>query len=321
MIAVTTAITLIALAVGAWWWVTQPVLTTRPDPAAYIRRASAERLRRDVTTLATELGPRDEAHDADLAHVADFLEKRFAEHGKVQRQQFQAGGKRYSNVILRLGPAEGALVVVGAHYDTAGPYPGADDNASGVAGLIELARLLKEATLRTPVELVAFCLEEPPYFATAEMGSAIHARSLKTAGSQVRAMISLEMIGYFSDEKGSQRYPLDELRRIYPDVGNFIAVVGTPAEVGLVRTVKVAMTGATPLPVYSINAPRLLAGVDFSDHRSYLDEGYSAIMITDTAMFRNPYYHTAGDLPERLDFDRMAMVVDGTLAAVVALAG
>jgi Zn-dependent M28 family amino/carboxypeptidase len=215
----------------------------------------------------------------------------------------------------------GARIVVGAHYDTAGPHPGADDNASGVAGLLELARLLDGADLARPVELVGYPLEEPPYFSTSKMGSAVHARSLREQGVAVRAMLSLEMIGYFTDEPNSQALPLSLLRPFYPSEGNFIAVVGRWGwgQRRLVRTVRDGMQDATPLPVHSINAPRLVPGVAFSDHRNYWQAGYDAVMITDTAFYRNPHYHAPSDTPETLDYGRMAQVVDGVRGAIATL--
>jgi Zn-dependent M28 family amino/carboxypeptidase len=220
---------------------------------------------------------------------------------------------------VRFGPEAGERLVVGAHYDAFGPYPAADDNASGVAGLIELAYLLGQHPPALAVELVAFTLEEPPYFRTAEMGSAVHAQSLKAAGVTVRVMFSLEMIGYFSDAPDSQRFPVPLLSLCYPSRGNFITVAGNVGEGLLVRRIKRAMSGASELPVYSINAPRLIPGLDFSDHLNYWQAGYPAVMITDTAFFRNRNYHTMQDTADKLDYRRMAQVVEGVMAAVVAL--
>jgi hypothetical protein len=211
-------------------------------------------------------------------------------------------------------------VVVGAHYDTAGPLPGADDNASGVAGLLELARALGAAPPEGRVDLVAYTLEEPPFFMTPRMGSAVHAASLRREGIEVRAMISLEMIGYFTDAPNSQTFPLGILRFFYPRTGNFIAVVGKLGQGSTLRRIKQAMRAASDLPVESINAPTWIPGVDFSDHRSYWMAGYPAAMITDTAFYRNDRYHTVQDTPESLDYSRMAKVVEGVHCAVRALA-
>ncbi|HZG51707.1 MAG TPA: M28 family peptidase, partial [Pyrinomonadaceae bacterium] len=197
--------------------------------------------------------------------------------------------------------------------------PGADDNASGVAGLIELAYLLGGTPPAVRVELVAFALEEPPYFRSPFMGSAVHAASLRAQGFAVRAMLSLEMIGYFSDQPDSQHYPVSFLKAFYPSQANFIAVVGKMDQGRTVRRIKKAMAEASPLPVYSINAPRSIPGVDFSDHLNYWNEGYDALMITDTAFYRNPHYHTSADTPDTLDYRRMASVVQGVYAAVLSL--
>jgi hypothetical protein len=153
------------------------------------------------------------------------------------------------------------------------------------------------------------------------MGSAVHARSLREQGASVRAMISLEMIGYFSDREGSQRLPSPLLKAVYPTRGDFITVVGKMDQGPLVRTVKRAMRGASTLPVYSINAPRAIPGVDFSDHANYWDAGYDAVMVTDTAFYRNPNYHAHTDTAETLDYVRMAAVVWGVYEAVLALCG
>jgi Zn-dependent M28 family amino/carboxypeptidase len=279
--------------------------------------ADPARLEAHVRALAEDFTPRDQSNPQNLDRAAAYVARELREAGgRVEDQPFEVHGTVYRNVIARFGPATRERIVVGAHYDAAGPYPGADDNASGVAGLIELGRLLGRADLRTQVELVAFTLEEPPYFASGAMGSAVHAASLKKAGVPVRAMIALEMIGCFLDEPGSQQFPLPALRLLYPSTGNFITVVGKLGHGGIVRRVKKGMRRASSLPVESITAPTSLPGVDLSDHRSYWAAGYEAVMITDTAFYRNTLYHTAEDRPETLDYRRMAMVVDGVFEAV-----
>jgi Zn-dependent M28 family amino/carboxypeptidase len=198
--------------------------------------------------------------------------------------------------------------------------PGADDNASGVAGLIELAYLLGKQQLPVRVELIAYTLEEPPYFRTEHMGSAVHAAALRKEDVNVKLMICLEMIGYFSDEPRSQEFPASFFGAFYSSQGNFIAVVGRFGDGLLVRRIKGAMRGGTSLPIYSINAPTFVPGVDFSDQLNYWNAGYDAVMITDTAFFRNPNYHTAQDTADKLDYKRMAMVVEGVYAAILELA-
>lgn len=271
--------------------------------------------------LSREFIPRDCEHPERLAAAAEFIRAELATAGAATREQtYEADGKQYKNVIATFGADASPAIVVGAHYDACGKLPAADDNASGVAGLLDLARLLAKSPPATRVDLVAYSTEEPPYFRTEQMGSVVHAKSLRADGTELRAMISLEMIGYFSDEAGSQGFPSPLLRALYPSKGNFIAVVGKIGGGSLVRTVKSAMTSAAPLPVYSLNAPGSLMGIDLSDHRSYWAEGYPAVMITDTAFFRNRAYHTDRDTADRLDYERMAQVVEGTLAAVLELA-
>lgn len=279
------------------------------------------RLEAHVRMLAETFVPRDGAHPENLDRAAAYIRGELeSAGGRVEVQPFRVRGTAYQNVIARFGPETRERIVVGAHYDAAGPYPGADDNASGVAGLIELARLLGKTPLKTQVEMVAYSLEEPPHFAGSMMGSAVHADSLRRQGVPLRAMICLEMIGYFTDAPESQRFPTAALKPFYPSTGNFITVAGKLGQGSLVRRVRKAMRSASPLGVESISAPASLPGIAFSDHRNYWKAGYPAVMITDTAFYRNDNYHTRRDTPDTLDYRRMAMVVQGLRAAVVELA-
>jgi hypothetical protein len=278
------------------------------------------RLETHVRMLAETLAPRDAGHPENLDRVAAYIRRAFEQAGgRVADQPYRVGRTIYRNVAAVFGPAAKERIVVGAHYDTAGPYPGADDNGSGVAGLIELAGLLAGSDLPLAVELVAYALEEPPYYRTEHMGSAVHAKTLKAQGVKLRAMLSLEMLGYFTDAPDSQSFPAPGLSLIYPTTGNFIAVVGKMGQGALARRIRRAMSEAADLPVHWIAAPRFLPGVDFSDHASYWDAGYPAAMITDTAFYRNPNYHSRTDTPETLDYRRMAKVVAGVFSAVLAL--
>lgn len=303
------------------WYLTQPVIGVEERTPAL--RAEPERLRAGVVMLAQTFAPRDARHPENLARAAEWIRGELAAAlGAAELRPFVVQGQTHANVVARAGPplAEGdELVVVGAHYDAAEPGIGADDNASGVAGLIELARLLAAEPPTQAVELVAFALEEPPYFRTRSMGSYVHAQALVAAGTRVRAMLALEMIGFFDDAPGSQGYPMLGLRLFYPSRADFIAVVGVPGQTGLVRRIKCAMAGAMGLDVRSMNAPRFVPGVDFSDQLNYWDAGFEAVMITDTAFYRNANYHRAGDTPATLDYARMAQVVEGVHAAVLAL--
>ncbi len=274
-----------------------------------------------VSMLSEKLVPRDHWHTQNLDQCADYIAGHFKQAGAtVAMQEYTVEGRGYKNVIATFGPSTTSRIVVGAHYDAFQEHPGADDNASGVAGLIELAYLLGKTDLRQQVELVAFTLEEPPYFRTENMGSAQYALSLNQADADVEAMICLEMIGFFSDEKNSQQFPSALVKWFYPNRGNYIAIVGSLGDRKLIKQVKASMKGATDLPVHSMSAPKSFPGLDFSDHLNFWDQGYTAVMITDTAFYRNFAYHTADDTLQRLDFDRMANVVLGVYEAVVQLA-
>jgi Zn-dependent M28 family amino/carboxypeptidase len=283
--------------------------------------------------LSTEIAPRNSEHTENLAGAAAYISGRFKDLGlKPRDQKYEADGKPYKNVIARVrssvpevatarvNAAGPPLIVVGAHYDSYGELPAADDNASGVAGLLELARLLAANPAASPVELVAYTLEEPPYFRTPSMGSFVHSRSLKSQGARVLAMFSLEMIGYFTDASGTQEFPMPLLKLLYPSTGNYIAIVGDLENRALARAVRTSMRSVMTMRAYSINAPRLVPGIDFSDQLSYWTLGYPGIMVTDTSFYRNKAYHTEGDTPDRLDYARMADVVSGVYQAVIDLA-
>jgi hypothetical protein len=297
------------------WVVRQPDVGSMPFPAG--TRSDPAHLEAHVRFLASCEPPRNWRTPSGLEQAAGYIARAFAKtHARCSEQAYQAGTLRATNVVARFGPAAGDLVVVGAHYDVFGGLPGADDNASGVAGLLELARLLGTRDLESPVELVAYSTEEPPFFGGQDMGSAIHATSLVDAGVHVRAQVTLEMIGYFSP---SQPDTALLLHLVYPQKGDFVSVVGRWSERGLVREAKKCFRGASDLPAVSYCGPTVI-GADLSDHRNYWAVGYPAVMITDTAYLRNANYHTLGDLPSSLDYRRMAGVVDGVLSFVVHLA-
>lgn len=295
------------------FWLSQPFVIARPTIA--VLRVDPGQLKRHVEMLSQTFHPRSVEHHAKLRAAGDYVHQSLVRSGgRIEVQAYEVDGRSYRNYSAHFGPAAGARLVIGAHYDSFEDTPGADDNASGVAGLIELARLLGTNPPLRPVELVAFTLEEPPYFRTVDMGSARHVRKLTTEGVTIRLMISLEMIGYFSDTPGSQDYPLPGLGLIYPSVGNFIAVVGAFDDPFSTRRVKAALRSGTTLPVYSINAPALLHGVDFSDHLNYWAAGVPAVMITNTSFMRNRNYHEPTDTAQTLDYLRMAEVVHGVYA-------
>ena len=304
--------------VAAWFWLTQPLLS--PAQPNAVRTVDPARLEAHVRKLAIDFSPRDINHLENLDLAAAYIASELTQAGgSISEQRYRVENRSFRNVIARFGPDTPERIVVGAHYDAFGALPGADDNASGVAGLIELARLLGAHPPALRIDLVAFSTEEPPYFGTTGMGSSVHAQSLQKENAVIRAMLSLEMIGYFSDERGSQHLPAGILSAFYPSTGNFIGVVGRVSDGLLARRVKSAMSEAAPLPVYSVSAPSVIPGVDFSDQLNYWHAGYKAVMITDTAFYRNVNYHTQRDTPEKLDYKRMAMVVEGVYAAVTDL--
>lgn len=255
-----------------------------------------------------------------LAACSDFIENRMQDSGCTTNQQyFPFRGNTYKNIITEIlgtDPDCPEILVVGAHYDSCEGTPGADDNASGVAGLLELARLTKEEPLRRTVRYVAYCLEEPPAYMTKHMGSYVHAESLHVEGARVFGMISLEMLGYYSNEEGSQYYPSSLFKPFYPNIGNFIAFVGNFSSRKFSNSVKSAYTSVSSFPVESLNGFSIIPGVDFSDHRNYWKFGYPAFMITDTAFYRNPYYHEPGDLPDTLDYDRLEQLTKALYEAL-----
>lgn len=273
-----------------------------------------ERLYEDVRFLTSIHPARNYKNVASLNKAADYIISEFNKTGcHVSIQTFKGDNNEYKNIVCSFGPETGQRVVIGAHYDVRGETPGADDNASGVAGLIELGRVLSEMKpdLGHPVDLVAFTLEERRPFGPRHMGSSVYAHALKKAKTQVKAMLSLEMIGYYSDRHGSQAYPLPGLKAFYPDTGNYIAVVGRWGGCNRVKTVKALISKGSRISVQSICTSSYVPGIDFSDHASFWHVGYQAVMITDTAFCRNKNYHKKTDTIDTLNFDKMADVVKG----------
>jgi len=293
-------------------------LLLKHTPEALALSAKPERLESDVRTLFGTPQPRSVLHMESLEIAAAHIKSEWQKLGlEVIEQKFSVEGVEYKNLIVSLGPKEGKRLVIGAHYDVCEEENtnarGADDNASGVAGLLELTRMLVESKveLKQRLDLVAYTLEEPPHFATQNMGSAIHAKSLKDAKAEVIGMISLEMIGYFSDAPNSQEYPIAQLKYFYPSVGNFVIVAGNIPSFSWNKKIKRAFQRFSKVEAHSISAPDFVRGIQFSDNLNYTALGYSAVMITDSAFYRNHNYHQVTDTPETLDYKRMAEVVNG----------
>jgi Zn-dependent M28 family amino/carboxypeptidase len=286
------------------------------DTPSYLRLA--------VTTLSREIGSRPYDDAVKLDRTVKFIGGEFASAGLVvSYQSFTYRNRQYQNVIgeLKGRAMPEKVLVVGAHYDTVRTTPGADDNASGIAGLMGIARLLAGRSLDRTVRFVAFALEEPPVYRSRNMGSYHYAESLVKKRETVEGMICLEMIGFFSDREGSQHYPLPFMKLKFPKVGNYISLVGNRRSRKFTHHVADSLRNATDLPVITLNAPAIIAGIDFSDHWSFNKFRIPACMATDTAFYRNPNYHAPTDLPETLDYTRMAKVVEGLVAAVEAWGG
>lgn len=279
-------------------------------------------LAESVHHLSAKIGTRSYRDTAKLDAAAEYIERTLLSYGyAVRKQPFEYNGVTYHNVVAEktgTDPGDGEILVVGAHYDTVAGTPGADDNASGVAGLLELARLTAERPMKRTVHFVAFCLEEPPVFMTRHMGSYAYAKSLRDGHAKVHGMISLEMIGFYCEAKGCQMYP-PVLRWFYPDRGDFIAFVGNISSRSFTNSVKRSFAAVSGLPVESLNGISLIPGVNFSDHQSFWKFGYPAFMITDTSFYRNPNYHDFGDTAETLDYGKMADLISGLYRALSGL--
>jgi hypothetical protein len=283
----------------------------------------AARLEAHVTTLAGRIGERNLFRYPALLRAAQYIEESFATAGHVPRsQEYRVQDRLVRNIEVELAGREpdAGIVVVGAHYDSVRGSPGANDNATGVAAVLELARTLRGRSLERSVRLVAFVNEEPPFYYTDAMGSVRYAARAARRGEEIVAMLSLETIGYFSDERGSQRYPFP-LSFFYPDRGNFIGFVGNLRSRALVRRVTADFREHASFPSEGLAAPGWLTGVGWSDHWSFWQAGFPAIMVTDTALFRYTQYHSPADRPNVVDYERLARVVDGLTPVVAELAG
>ena len=280
------------------------------------------RLEAHVEHLATTIGARSVRERDGLLAARDYIVASLVADGWTPTlQEFEADGEIFWNVEVAV-PGDGStdeLVLVGAHYDVCGSRPGADDNGSGVAALLEMAHFAKHANAKRGLRLVFFANEEPPHFGTENMGSRVRARAMTAAQEKVSAMFSLESIGYFRDEPGSQQYPFP-LGFFYPSQGDFIAFVGNPNSRQLVRDSIASFRKSTYFPSQGSVSPSFVPGVYWSDHASFWKEGTEAIMITDTAPFRNPNYHRATDTPDTLDFPKLARLVPGLWQVVLSAA-
>lgn len=281
----------------------------------------ADRLRNHVSHLAQKIGQRNIFHPHALNAAATYIRNMWATQGyEVEMQYYQTKGVTCENLevnqIGRTKPQE--IILIGAHYDTVAGSPGANDNASGIAALLELSRLFTTAETKHTLRFVAFTNEEPPFFSWNQMGSTVYAKRSKARHENIRLMISLEMLGSYSDKPGSQNYPLF-FRYFYPDRANFIAMVSNWASRKELHQLVTTFKAHSDFPVASLATFEFIPGVAWSDHQSFWREGYPAVMITDTAFYRYEAYHTAKDTPEKLNYPAMAKVVKGLFHALDAL--
>lgn len=282
-----------------------------------------QRLRTHVETLAAGIGERNVWRPEALHAAAAYIRNVWSNLGyQVTAQGYEVDGVWCENLAIeRTGRSSSTeIILAGAHYDTVAGSPGANDNASGIAGLLELARLLRDIECAATLRLVAFVNEEPPFFYFGQMGSGMYAQAARDRGDDIGLMLSLEMLGCYSDRPGSQRYP-PLLRWFYPDRGDFIGFVANLRSRAALRRLARAFAAHSDFPLQTLVSPSIVPGVAWSDQLSFWRQGYPAVMVTDTAFYRYPHYHQPSDTPEKLDYARMARVVDGLAKALAELAG
>jgi hypothetical protein len=306
------------LAVLGWWlaaafWMPGTSAQRELAPLTPREAALAESLRRDVVALAGEIGERNyQRYDALLA-AADYVDDALAASGyQVDRQRYEVNGRPYDNLeVERRGSSRpDEIVLVGAHYDSVVGAPGANDNGTGVAALLALAEAFAARTPACTLRFVAFVNEEPPFAQTPSMGSVVYATRSRERGERIISMLSLETMGYYADQPGSQRYP-SVLRWVYPDTATFIAFVSDLSSRAVLKRAIKSFRNAASIPSEGGALPSNLPGVGWSDHWSFWQADFPAIMVTDTALFRYPAYHTDADTPEQVDYQRLARVVSG----------
>ncbi len=315
--------TLLVLTAGLLWYmvaVPGKSYSGPPPPLSDEQTALRDNLRRHVVVVASR--EHNLWQPAALEAAARYIEDTLAGFGYTpSAQRFTTNGVAVRNIEVEVagGARAGEIVIVGAHYDSVQGATGANDNGSGVAAVLELARLARTTKPARTLRFVLFVNEEPPFFKSGEMGSRVYARRARQRGENIVAMFSLETIGYYSDQPGSQRYPFP-LGFFYPSTGNFIAFVSNLSSRALLHEVIASFRRHAEFPSEAVAAPAFIPGVDWSDHWSFWDEGYPALMVTDTAPYRYPYYHTAADTPDKVDYDRLARVVSGLRVALLDLA-
>jgi hypothetical protein len=316
-----TAAVVAVIALVSWLMIRMPGKNV-PTAAALspVEVTLREELRADVQMLAGQIGERNMARYPQLNAAADFIEDSFTRAGlHARRDTYDLHGHACHNIETEIRGNSPQIVVVGAHYDSVVGCPGANDNGSGVAALLALSRRFAAKPVSATLRFVAFVNEEPPYFLSSQMGSFVYAGRCKARRDQITAMISLETIGYYSDAPHSQTYPAPGLGAFYPKIGNFIGFVANTHSRALLRRTMSIFREQKKLPAEGAALPAFIPGVSWSDQWSFWQHGYPAIMVTDTAPFRYPHYHLPTDTPDKLDYDRFALVVSGMQEVVVDL--
>ncbi len=317
---------------AAYYIITQPLLFSYKfsETAIFsiLPESSATTLKQHVKFLSEHNRTTPEKQQYIIDYIINNLKNNGIDETVIELQTYAVGNDSYQNIIVHYGKTTRDTTekkyVIGAHYDAYSDlpniFPAADDNASGVAGLLEVARLFKQIPITDrAIDIVFYSTEEPPFFRTSSMGSYQHAKNAKN----IDLAIILEMIGYFSEQDNSQQFPIGAMKYLYSSIGNFIAIVSDINNTAQTRAVKkrfsTALAKENLIDVGSINAPAFMAGIDFSDHLNYWKFNIPAVMITDTSFYRNKNYHTANDTYEKLDYDKMKAVVDATIATVLSL--
>ncbi len=278
---------------------------------ATLQFADTLRINNDLINITSTQKPRNYKNIATLDSVAEYIKSELEKVcDSTAFQNYEVDGNTYKNVIASIGIENKERIIIGAHYDVYGNQTGADDNASGVAGLLELARLLSNEKLNYRIDFVAYTLEEPPFFRTEQMGSAIHANYLFENNIPVKGMICLEMIGYYDDRPDTQEYPIAGMNLIYGNKADFITVVQHKNSGEFSEEMNDLIKSQELIPTESFKGNSLLPGVDFSDHLNYWNLDFDAIMITNTAFYRNKNYHNKGDTLATLNLHKMALVIE-----------
>jgi Zn-dependent M28 family amino/carboxypeptidase len=294
----------------------QPLLPLTSDEARL-----RDRLIRHVDVLAGTIGERNVYRRGSLERAAGYIEEQFSANGYMpSSQQYRVADTTVRNIDAQHGSSSESALIIGAHYDSVPGCPGANDNASGVAAVLELARLLSGHGKQRAIRFVAFANEEPPFFMSELMGSRVYAQRCRERGERIAGMFSLETVGYYSNQPNSQQYPGPALfQRLYPDTGNFIGFVSNVSSRTFMRDAAREFRRVAKFPSEGVAAPADIPGIGWSDHWAFWQEGYSAVMLTDTAPYRYPHYHLASDTPDKLNYHSFARVVWGLSKMFMAL--